>query len=116
VILSGAAAAIGLYARGSYYVTVAPRLASPPGSAAPIVIYRGRPGGLLWFKPTLTERTPTTTADVLPSRLPDLQRGKIEASLAEARAYIANLTAEAEAAHRAVAGLPALPPPTPRGR
>ena len=70
-LVAGAFAAIGLYARGSYFVGVA---------AEQLTIYKGRPGGLLWFQPTLVERTNVTTAAILPSRLGDLQRGQQEAT------------------------------------
>jgi serine/threonine protein phosphatase PrpC len=107
VILGAAAGAVGIYARHTYYVGLA---ASPPGgaSATPLVIYKGRPGGLLWFEPTVAERTSITTNDVLPSRVADLRAGKIEPSLAAAHAYIGNLASEAATAHRATT-LPPLP-------
>ena len=59
-----------------------------------VVIYQGRPGGLLWFKPTLVERTGLTTADVLTRRIGTLRADKQEPSLAQARRYVANLRQE----------------------
>lgn len=87
-LVAGAFAAIGLYARGSYFVGVA---------AEQLIIYKGRPGGLLWFQPTLVERTNVTTNAILPSRLADLQRGQQEASIADARRYVDNLKTEGQA-------------------
>jgi PPM family protein phosphatase len=87
-LVAGAFAAIGLYARGSYFVGVA---------AEQLIIYKGRPGGLLWFQPTLVERTNVTTSAILPSRLGDLQRGQQEASIADAHRYVDNLKAEGQA-------------------
>jgi PPM family protein phosphatase len=84
-LVAGAFAAIGFYARGSYFVGIA---------AEQLTIYQGRPGGLLWFEPTLVERTDVTTAAILPSRLGDLQRGQQEATLADARQYVQHLKAE----------------------
>jgi serine/threonine protein phosphatase PrpC len=86
-LVAGAFAAIGFYARGSYFVGIA---------AEQLTIYKGRPGGLLWFQPTLVERTDVTTAAVLPSRLGDLQRGQQEATVADARRYVSNLKAEGQ--------------------
>lgn len=59
-----------------------------------VVIYQGRPGGLLWFKPTLVQRTGLTTADVLTRRIGTLRADKQEPSLAQARRYVANLRQE----------------------
>jgi len=84
-LIAAALAAIGFYARGSYYVGLA---------AQQLTIYKGRPGGLLWFQPTLVQRTDVTSAAVLPSRIGDLQRGVQEASVADARGYVERLRAE----------------------
>jgi protein phosphatase len=103
VLLGGAFAAIGWYARGSYYVGIAD---------AELTIYRGRPGGLLWFQPTVSERTGVPVAAVLPSRLDDLRGGKEEASLADARHYVQNLQAEARAYNAATTTTTGAPAPT----
>jgi PPM family protein phosphatase len=91
ILLGGAAGAVGWYARGTYYVGL---------DSTEVTIYKGRPGGLLWFNPTVAKRTGVPVSSVLPSRLDDLRRGKEEASLDEANKYVANLQAEA-LAHRA---------------
>jgi serine/threonine protein phosphatase PrpC len=83
-----AVGAVGYYARGSYYVGI---------RQSQIVIFKGRPGGLLWFKPTVEEKTSVLVSGVLTSRLPDLQDGKEESTLAAARQYVHNLQAEADA-------------------
>ena len=59
-----------------------------------VVIYQGRPGGLLWFKPTVVQRTGLTTAHVLTRRIETLRADKQEPSLAQARRYVANLRQE----------------------
>ncbi|HWC11628.1 MAG TPA: Stp1/IreP family PP2C-type Ser/Thr phosphatase [Acidimicrobiales bacterium] len=100
VVAGVAVTAIGWYARSAYYVGL---------DGDRVAIYKGRPGGLLWFEPTLKERKPLTTADVLPSRLPDLRTGHEVATKADADRYVNNL--RQEAAERARP--PALePPPT----
>jgi protein phosphatase len=103
VVLAGAAVALVSYARDPYFVTLGPPGSAPPSplvqpSSRPLVIEKGRPGGLLWFHPTFAERTGVLSDEVLPSRLPDLQRGKTESSLSAARAYVANLVNEARQA------------------
>ena len=75
-----------------------------------LVIYKGRPGGLLWFQPTVAERTKVSTSAVLASRLSDLHGGKEEATLAKARTYVRNLQNEAQA--HEVLSPPSTAPPT----
>lgn len=108
LVLAGAVVAIGVYARASYYV-------GPRGAV--VAIYKGRPGGLLWFEPTLHERTSLPIADVPPVNRADVAAGKEEASLAAARTYVANLQSAAAKLRDAGAAAPApvpvpVPPPT----
>lgn len=79
---------IGWYARSAYFVGV---------DGDRLAIFRGRPGGLLWFEPTLEERKPLTLADVLPVHHNELRQGKEQASKAAADRYVNNLRQEAEA-------------------
>jgi protein phosphatase len=78
--------AVGWYARNTYYVGL---------DGDRIAIFKGRPGGLLWFEPTLQERKPLTTRDVLAVRLPDLRAGQEEPTKAAADRYVNNLRQEA---------------------
>jgi PPM family protein phosphatase len=94
VILGLAAAAIAWYARSSYFVGL---------RGDRVTIFQGRPGGVLWFHPTVSSRTGLTTAGVLPHELPRLRAGQEEATLADARRYVASLIAEADAARAAQA-------------
>ena len=102
-VLGGAAAAVGFYARASYYVGF---------DGDQVVIFKGRPGGLLWFDPTVEERTRLTLDDVSPSRADDLLSGKTEPSLADAHRYLRNIAREA-APPPPTTTLP--PPPPPAG-
>ena len=86
LVLSSAFAAVGFFARAGYYVGL---------DADEVVIFKGRPGGLLWFKPTVEERTGVKVGELLPSRAPDLEDGKEESSIEEAEQYVENLKAEA---------------------
>jgi protein phosphatase len=87
-VLAVAGAAVNWYARHTFYVGL---------QGNQVVIFRGRPGGLLWFEPTLEKRTPLSIDEVLESRLPDLEKGKSQSSLADADRYVNNLEQEAKA-------------------
>jgi len=102
VVLLVVIASLGWYARKTYYVGL---------SGSQVAIFKGRPGGLLWFEPTVEQRSELRVADVLPGRVPDLKAGHSESSLANAQRYVTRLRQEA-AARRAV---PPSPPPTPPG-
>ncbi len=88
VVLGGSAAAVTWFARSTYHVGL---------DEEQVVIFRGRPGGLLWIEPKLAERTDLLLADVPPSRLSAVTGGKEEPSLAAARSYVAALEEQAEA-------------------
>jgi protein phosphatase len=103
VLVAGVIAAIGVYARGSYFVGV---------DHGQLTVYKGKPGGLLWFQPTVVEHTGVATTDVLATRLSDLQSGKEEASLNEARQYVHNLQTEA-AQHQVASTTTTTTPPPP---
>jgi len=112
-ILAGAAVAVVAYARDTYFVALGPPGSGPPSllespGARPLVIFQGRPGGLLWFHPTLADRTGVLSTQVLPARLPDLAKGQVEPSLGAARTYVANLLQEAA---RSAAANPAFTTP-----
>jgi protein phosphatase len=70
------------YARSSYFVGV---------HRGRLTIYQGRPGGVLWWNPTITEVTGVTNGQVESLYLPGLRKGVQESSLGAARAYVANL-------------------------
>ena len=103
VLVIAAAGAVVYAARSTYYVGL---------QGDDVLIYKGRPGGLLWFKPTLAARTGHTTADVPADRLEQVQAGKEEPSLAAARRYTQNLFAEAAAARSTTTTTTTATPPT----
>ena len=84
-VLAAGGAALGWYGRGSYFVGL---------SGRQLIIYQGRPGGVLWIKPTVAQRTGVTTAQVESRHIPELQAGVTEPNLAAARNYVSNLTHE----------------------
>ncbi|MBA2751488.1 MAG: Stp1/IreP family PP2C-type Ser/Thr phosphatase [Actinobacteria bacterium] len=85
LVLGLAATAVLISARGSFYVGT---------DGNDVAIFRGRPGGLLGFDPTLEERTDVRVADVLPSRLEDLRKGKSVSSVGAARDYVRGISEE----------------------
>jgi serine/threonine protein phosphatase PrpC len=84
-VLGAAVGALAWYARSAYFVTI---------SHGQITVYQGRPGGVLWFGPTLAQRTPYKASSVLASALTDLQGGQLEPSVAQADLYIKRLVSE----------------------
>jgi protein phosphatase len=86
LLLVGTFGTIAWYARSTYYVGIA---------GDRVAIFKGRPDGLLWFDPTLEQRTDLPVDAVPPARKAQLERGKEEASLAAARRYVGNLKDEA---------------------
>jgi len=85
LVLGAGAGGVVWYARSAYYVGL---------RGQQIVIYQGRPGGVLWLQPTVAEVTRYTTSDVLSYRVQSLRAGQEEPSLGAARNYIAALVAE----------------------
>lgn len=84
-VLVGAWTFVRWYATSSFYVTTEHQA---------IVIYQGRPGGVLWFQPQLVTVSSTPIDQILPSRRATLKGSVVEPSLDAAQRYIANLAAE----------------------
>jgi len=84
-LIGGAGVAVAWYARGSYFVGL---------SNDRLTVYKGRPGGLLWFQPTVAATSQVHSADVASYRLNDLRSGKEEPSLSRAQDYIDSLKNE----------------------
>jgi protein phosphatase len=103
MILGGISAAVWWFGERSYFVGL---------QGNQVAIFKGRPGGLLWIQPTVTQRTALTTSTVLPARVPDLRAGKEEPSLAAAQQYVTNLAQEAKSLPAGTPGGPAPPATT----
>ncbi len=82
VIIGLTVAAITYYARDTYYVGF---------SGNTVVIYRGRPGGVLWIKPKVVESTGISRSSVPDSFMDDIGNGKLEPTLSDAHEYLSNL-------------------------
>ena len=104
VVVAGGLVAVGWYARHTYYVGI---------DRGQVAIFKGRPGGLLWFNPTLDRRTSLAERDVPPSRLPDVKAGKQEATRAEAQRYVNALREESAAQSQAQTPTTAAPTTVP---
>jgi protein phosphatase len=96
-VLGVAVWAVAWYARSAYFVGL---------DNEQVAIFRGRPGGLLWFDPTLVEhKAQPAGAELLPAQRTELEAGHEVASKKEADRYVNNLRQEVEARR-------ALPPTT----
>ncbi len=76
------------------------------------MIFKGQPGGLLWFDPTVEVRTGLAEADVPPARVDAIRAGKEEPTLGAARRYVDNLREQATPTTTTTAST-APPPPAP---
>jgi serine/threonine protein phosphatase PrpC len=56
-----------------------------------VVVYQGRPGGVLWIRPEVVERTQIVRAQVPPATVSEIEAGKIEPTRSDAGLYLANL-------------------------
>jgi PPM family protein phosphatase len=77
--------ALGWYARNTYFVTF---------DQEQVVIFKGRPGGFLWFDPTLEQRTDIAAEDVPEAEVTDLEEGVDQATLEDAERYVENLRSQ----------------------
>ena len=102
-VVGTAVYAMAWYARGAYYVGL---------DNEQVAIFRGRPGGMLWFDPTLVERKQQPPgAELLPAQRTELEAGHEVSSKAAADRYVNNLRQEVEA-RRAPTTTTTLVPPT----
>jgi serine/threonine protein phosphatase PrpC len=82
VIVGAGYYSVRWYNTNSYYVGV---------NHNELVIYQGRIGGFLWYKPVEVQRTGVTTADVLETYLPEIKAGVAESTLTKAQNYVTNV-------------------------
>ena len=91
------------YATDNWYVTT---------QKGQLVVYQGRPGGVLGFEPKVVDRTGVKTSDVLAIHLRSLGDGVQEPSLQAARRYVATLQQEFFAQQLINHPPTTIPPPT----
>lgn len=79
-VVGAGVGAVGLYARGSYFVGVA--------DDGAVTIFKGKPDAVLWFEPTVEEATELNLADLRPEARSSVERGNEFATLEEAEEYL----------------------------
>lgn len=84
-VVAGAYYFVRWYAMDAYYVGV---------KGNQLVVYQGRPGGVLWFKPHIVDRTGVTTTQIPAINVPTVRATVPESSLAASRRYVRNLRQE----------------------
>ncbi len=86
--------AVAWSARNTYHVAF-------QGDA--VAVFRGKPGGVLWFDPTLVRTTRIERSEVPPAIRPDLDEGKEFGSESEANRYLVNLRSQIDDRERTTA-------------
>lgn len=81
-VLGGAAGFVGWYVRASYFVGV---------DRGHVAVFEGRPGGFLWFKPSLIDRTSIAVSDVFAPDAGAVRAGMLEPSFAAAEQVVTSL-------------------------
>ena len=89
VLLGAGFGAVGWYARRTYYVGLA---------GERVTLYRGVPGGILGWDPTVEDRSDVTAADLTPAQRADLEGGHRFANRADATRYVRRLEEDRAAA------------------
>jgi hypothetical protein len=84
LVLAIAVGGVGWYARRSYYVGFA---------GNQVVIYKGVPGGVLGWNPTVDETTQISAGDLTPVDHDRVAGGAARGSLGDARRFVARLQA-----------------------
>lgn len=102
-VLGAAVGVIGYQARHTYYVGF---------NGDSVVIFKGKPGGMLWFDPTVERDTGLTRAQVPASETDRLNRGQEEGSLASAETYVQSLRDRANPSTTTTSTTNPLAPPT----
>lgn len=87
LVLALAFGAVGWYARRTYFVEV---------DRARVTVFKGVPGGLLGWDPTVEERTPIKAADLTEADRNDLEGGKRFSSREKADAFVDRLDQKIE--------------------
>lgn len=80
--------ALGWYATNTYFVAIADDQ---------VTIFKGRPGGFLWFDPTVEQVTEIPLAEVPAAELAELEDGVDQATLSGAENYVENLQDQIDA-------------------
>jgi protein phosphatase len=87
IVLGVAIGALAWYARSSYFVAV---------DQHRVTIFKGVPGGILGWDPTIERRTQLAPADLTAAQRSELEDEKKFSSLGDAEAYVGRLRASAD--------------------
>jgi len=87
LVLALAFGAVGWYARRTYFVDI---------DRARVTVFKGVPGGLLGWDPTLEERTPIEAGDLTEAERNDIEGGKRFSSRDKADAFVEQLDQKIE--------------------
>lgn len=87
LVIGGAIGVVDWYAKDSYFVGL---------KKNQIVIFQGRPGGVLWFKPQIVDKTPYNTSQILAFHIASLEAGQKEPSFSASKRFVHNLIKEAK--------------------
>lgn len=85
LVIAGAIAAVGWWARGGAHLDFA---------GDEVVIYEGRAGSVLWFEPTMVERTAIFRSELPEAVVEDIDGGREVGSVGEARELIDEIRAD----------------------
>jgi protein phosphatase len=85
LVLGIAVAAVGWYARKDYFVSA---------SRGRVTVYKGVPGGLAGWDPTIEQRTDVEVADLRPAAQAQVKDKQTFSSRADAAAFVARLRAQ----------------------
>jgi protein phosphatase len=84
IVLAIAVAAVAWYARKDYFVAI---------DRGTVTVFKGVPGGVLVWDPTIQRRTAVAASDLRPAELASVRSEPKFGSLGEANAYVARLRA-----------------------
>jgi hypothetical protein len=84
-VLGGASGVVLWFDKASFFVGL---------DRGYVAIFQGRPGGMLWLKPSVVERTTLKPSDLLASNVVYLRQGMEESSYQAARDLVRNLSLE----------------------
>lgn len=96
-VLGAVAGFVGWYVRASYFVGL---------HGTKVAIYEGRPGGFLWFQPTVAKLTSLDESSVYPPSLPFVRAGLLEPSYQAAVNAVSTLSHEQSLFGIATSSLP----------
>ncbi len=86
LILLGGIWLVGSYARNNYFVGF---------DQDQVVIYQGRPGGILWFDPTIEDQTEFLVVDLTPALASEVDGNPEFGSVSDAQVYVDELESRA---------------------